>query len=254
MKNYIIFILITTLFASNLFGQSDINYRVTYKTKIIKPKDSIKTKEKKDLNEQEKAIKQYTEIIFNNLYTFSATSELIIVKNESTYSTKKELDDEGIKSFGRSFFYSVTKNKGNYYYNNKTKEEIRAINVYYKDFLIIDQRDSIHWAITKENKIISNFICYKANAIIDVKDAVKKDVKKSVTAWFAPSIPVSYGPIDYNGLPGLILEINVASSYGNIITTAEKVDLNVGKFIIKKPNKGQVVSFEEFIEIGRNKF
>jgi GLPGLI family protein len=41
-------------------------------------------------------------------------------------------------------------------------------------------------------------------------DGEKQDIL--VTAWYAPDIPVRFGPIGYGGLPGLILELQNESA------------------------------------------
>ena len=59
-------------------------------------------------------------------------------------------------------------------------------------------------------------------------------------------IPVSHGPGQYFGLPGLILEINDGDN--TILCT--KVSLNTQTSVeIKEPESGEEVSSEEFQEI-----
>jgi GLPGLI family protein len=64
-----------------------------------------------------------------------------------------------------------------------------------------------------------------------------------VTAWYTPQIPVSQGPGDFWGLPGLILEIN----NGGMTVLCSKITLNPkDKVEIKRPTKGEKVSSAEF--------
>lgn len=61
-----------------------------------------------------------------------------------------------------------------------------------------------------------------------------------------PEIPVSNGPENYFGLPGLILEV----SAGKTILLCSKVAINIkDKKEIKAPTKGKVVSQKEYDEI-----
>lgn len=67
----------------------------------------------------------------------------------------------------------------------------------------------------------------------------------TITAWYAPEIPVSQGPENYWGLPGLILEV----SDGRTTILCSKVVLNVkDKVEIKAPTKGKKVTQAEFDE------
>jgi GLPGLI family protein len=72
----------------------------------------------------------------------------------------------------------------------------------------------------------------------NVKDTI------SVTAWFTPEIPVSHGPSNYFGLPGLILELQNQGS----TLICDRIELNpiANPVAIEQPKKGKVVSQEEF--------
>jgi GLPGLI family protein len=73
---------------------------------------------------------------------------------------------------------------------------------------------------------------------------------QNVTVWYTPQIPVKQGPDVYHGLPGLILEINV----GNTTILCSKVVLNPKEEVeIDKPEKGEVVTREEFAKITEKK-
>ena len=65
------------------------------------------------------------------------------------------------------------------------------------------------WTITKESKMINGFLCYKAiTPFYNYGGWRDEERHLDVTAWFAPQIPVPFGPNGYHGLPGLILEIH----------------------------------------------
>ena len=65
-----------------------------------------------------------------------------------------------------------------------------------------------------------------------------------VTVWFTPEIPVSHGPENYYGLPGLILEVQ---NQGRTLI-CEKIELNpsADPVEIVKPKKGKVITQAEF--------
>ena len=110
------------------------------------------------------------------------------------------------------------------------------------------------------------YICYKATLIKEVdpfsfaafgrggrgnnnNDAEKKDEKPKtmlVTAWYTPQIPVSQGPGEYWGLPGLILEV----SSGTTTVLCKEITMNPDeKVTIKMPKKGKKVTREEYNKI-----
>ena len=73
---------------------------------------------------------------------------------------------------------------------------------------------------------------------------VPKEVE--VTAWFTPQIPVSNGPGEYAGLPGLILEMNV---YRTTVLCSKIVLSTKEGEKIEAPDKGDEVSREEYNKI-----
>ena len=110
--------------------------------------------------------------------------------------------------------------------------------------------------MTGESKKIGQYTCFKATYEKKVKEKVFSfgswDNNKSagrfktveVVAWFTPEIPVSSGPSWYQGLPGLILEVNDDKT--TILCT--KIVINPKeKAKIKRPRKGKVISNQDFV-------
>jgi GLPGLI family protein len=119
-----------------------------------------------------------------------------------------------------------------------------SINKQIDGVLLKDSHAIKSWNITSESKIIDNYLCYKAEYIKKIKvNGVEKS--KLVIAWFAPSLPYPYGPNGYNGLPGLILELN------EIANKSKKYFLkNINLYDVQKEivfPKGIVITEEEFI-------
>lgn len=74
----------------------------------------------------------------------------------------------------------------------------------------------------------------------------EKEEMVEVVAWYSPMIPVSQGPTEYWGLPGLILEL----SAGNTTMLCSKIVMNPEeKITIKRPTKGDVVTKKQYNEI-----
>lgn len=110
--------------------------------------------------------------------------------------------------------------------------------------LIIENRD-IKWQLHNETKMIGDYKCYKATSKL-IRDNGKAGIFEfPIIAWYTPSIPITFGPLGYGGLPGLILELQER----NIVYGATKISLNQ-KFTKKKskltkPKDGKRITSEE---------
>ncbi len=98
--------------------------------------------------------------------------------------------------------------------------------------------DTTSWELTEESKIIHGYLCYKAVNV----NREKGIQSESMVAWYAPEIPFSYGPKNFHGLPGLILEITTSS----FSLCTEKIVLNPDQINIQKPKKGTRLTKEEY--------
>ncbi|MNK01301.1 hypothetical protein D3C87_190980 [compost metagenome] len=181
-------------------------------------------------------------------------------KTASIYEEEKQLSSGGSMIMQVDFAGG-----GKQYKNLKDKLFITETEIYSKEFLIKDSLPKLEWKLESETKKIGNYTCYKATIKIDKKtketdgeggaakavnilDATDKDVV--ITAWYTPEIPVSQGPGEYWGLPGLILEVND----GSTSVLCSKIVLNPKEKIeIKAPNKGKKVTQAEFAKIVEEK-
>ncbi len=68
------------------------------------------------------------------------------------------------------------------------------------DYCVKDDWPDFCWSIEEATKRVAGYTCYRA---------VGTYQGRTITAWFTPEIPVSNGPLEYGGLPGLILELEV---------------------------------------------
>jgi len=148
-----------------------------------------------------------------------------------------------------------------YFKKIKTKEFVEQREFYGKYFAIKDSLPVIQWKLESETKKIGDYLCHKATAVVPIKITREEDeeekstnffqkkekpTEKTITAWYAPEIPVSQGPENYWGLPGLILEVND----GNAVTLCTKIVLNVKeKLEIKPQSKGKTVTQKQYDEI-----
>jgi GLPGLI family protein len=202
-------------------------------------------------------------------------------KASSIYKEEEKLDAPG-ENGGMRMMANFMGGGGKHYKNVKEKKFALEKEVFGKEFLISDSLPAIAWKMEAETKKIGNYTCYKATALVPASQSdfrnmrpksaeklkAEEDAKKAagtptteaekrtnfmdqmemakevtITAWYAPEIPVNQGPENYWGLPGLILEV----SDGRTTILCSKVVLNAKEKVeIKAPTKGKKVTQAEF--------
>jgi GLPGLI family protein len=149
---------------------------------------------------------------------------------------------------------------GIYYKNIQENRFANQTEIQGKRFLVKDKLEDFKWELSSETKNIGTYTCYKATSSKELESSstIKKvasveDKKKETmitTAWYTTQIPVSNGPKNYQGLPGLILEINDGK---NRIACTEIILNPLDKIIIQEPEKGKVVSQKKYTKIQKQK-
>ncbi|PWA09637.1 GLPGLI family protein [Flavobacterium laiguense] len=121
------------------------------------------------------------------------------------------------------------------YKNIKDNILIKEHTIKNKDFSAKDKLTDYQWTITNETAVVNGFKCIKATT---TKEIVP------VTAWFCEEIPINDGPLEFWGLPGLIIKIEL-SVYSTI--TLDRIKITKEDFPINEPeNKSKQLSLNDF--------
>ena len=137
-------------------------------------------------------------------------------KKDIIYAMENAHPDEFVLSFKKdeSYYYkepTLEKNidlmgsragSSPYYVNKTLDKTIQASSV-----LGNIDKIPLEWEITGKTKKIGNYTCRQAKTTEKLYSRQGHFFYKDVVAWFTPDIPISFGPKNYNGLPGLILQI-----------------------------------------------
>jgi GLPGLI family protein len=184
-------------------------------------------------------------------------------KNSSTYREEVQLQAPRPQAGGQISVFSFGGSGGGsiFYKNIKENRFANQTEIQGKRFLVKDKLKDFKWELSSETKNIGNYTCYKAsfskeventNMIIENGKSVEEKIKETIitTAWYTTQVSISNGPGNYQGLPGLILEIND----GKKIIVCTEIILNPSeKISIQEPKKGKVVSQKKYIKIQKEK-
>ena len=176
-------------------------------------------------------------------------------QTESTWKKEESLGGgPATASAGGAVFMVATSGEGSMLYKNIADQSYaQEREVMGKEYLIQEKSEPFEWELSGETKKVGNYTVQKASftKIVDSKRfstgmTEMENVKDTlqVTVWFTPEIPVSHGPENYFGLPGLILEVQ---NQGRTLI-CEKIELNPSAepVVIERPSKGKEISLEEF--------
>ena len=275
-SNKLVLLLFTVLFATNIKAQ-DFQGQAYYFSKTTMDMSrwdrggKMSEAQKKQMEARMKPWLEKTYIL-----TFN--------KEESVFKEDEKL--EGGPGGRAPSMWGSSFSAGLQYKNIKEKVFLQDQEFFGKQFLITEQMTPYAWKMGSETKKIGQYVCYKATttrpsselnftstnrrdrekkkeekkkdstsvvsdvnvavAVVKKEEVEEKEEMVEVVAWYSPMIPVSQGPTEYWGLPGLILEL----SAGNTTMLCSKIVMNPEEKIeIKRPTKGEVVTKKEYNEI-----
>jgi GLPGLI family protein len=145
-------------------------------------------------NTIEIANKQITTLLFNRTQSSTVLDQYLIQGIGGNTGLRKWAQKMAfIQTVGSDYFYDKVSNTAVERNNSGTLVQIT--------------NKKLEWNITTESKMIGDYLCYKAIYLNKFINRLGKNTSVPITAWFAPSLPYGFGPKYFNGLPGLILEL-----------------------------------------------
>ena len=244
------FLFLQTINAQNFQGKAI--YKTSKKSTFkMKDDNGLDDKMQEKLKEHLQKMNQKTFILEFDKYSSTYKEEVVLSAPKPKAGRIKSM----VLSLGGTNSTSV------YYKNIQENRFANQTEIMGKRFLVKDKLLPYAWEMSSETKNIGTYTCYKAtytkeveNKNISFKDGetIEKVEKEVVitTAWYTPQVPVSNGPGKYQGLPGLILEINDGKK---MIVCTEIILNGTSKTTIQEPTKGKVVTQKKFIKIKKKK-
>lgn len=210
------------LLISYSHAQSNISIEVTYKKALMSNKDKSKTPPK---------------FIRHLSYKLIANDSVALFKRDESMKNDTEFDN--------SYRIATRGGNGIYYKNRKKKIKLRQVETSGELFLIKYPYNEWNIELTSETKKIDKYTCYKAILMKDDYNSIlKKKIKVKAIVWYAPEIPLPFGPGGYDGLPGLVMEIERGGIY--IVADSIKFTTNDSKNKILPPKGGIEVTAQEY--------
>ncbi|WP_397444710.1 GLPGLI family protein [Polaribacter sp. R77954] len=222
---FILFLFNTTIYISQI-RNGIVNYKYKIEDEYI-PKEKFK----KEKNQKLKINLNFiNESLKNNQNKLIFT--LKFNKHSSEYSMNKIIEVD----IDKQLKYAIIVNRGKQVYYNSLNEKIiiYQTQTWGDQFNVVTNFEELNWELKRETKKIGEYNCFKA--ILIRNDRI-------VEAWYTPQVNLRYGPKNYGGLPGLILELKE----NNITYYVSKLSFNLKKDIdINIPEKNKRISQEDY--------
>jgi len=138
-----------------------------------------------------------------SLYINLETNESIY-KLDSLVINKKEGQENLNFMINSTLDYVIKDSKGKVF---------KYEQIFQREFYSEGNKTDIEWSLTNETKVISGMNCRKA---------IAKNEDLLLNVWYTEEVPVTNGPVNYFGLPGLV----VWSEDFFLTTEIEKIEYN----------------------------
>ncbi len=191
--------------------------QVTYKAKLTEPFSKQIAKDKKKNPPSVHHIIEQMHIYEKQINSYSIDFHLFY-RNSKSYMSLIPSDTMGrsVWNYESGEFEFSLVMKDDVVIKDFTTDSIKISRVRNANYCVKGVMPTFCWGILNERKSILGFPCVKA--VCTYQD-------KEIVAWFTPSIPISDGPLEYQGLPGLILELRTWDNG----TTYKATKVQIGK-------------------------
>jgi len=238
MKKKIVFIGINLLLVYVLHSQDfkgKVVYNVEFENNISNsPKpiinDLFKIRVSVDQKEEEKK-----EVNFH----------LLVNGHEALFQSEYDLPTKKKLGFTYDKGAAMSQHENIYYYNSRSKENFYQ-SFWTKNHLV--HVDSVNWKLTNESRIIGNYLCYKAVTEVSSKQFEDMSYQSPVVAWFTPDIKLPFGVQNFNGLPGLTIQLIADHNDGKVVFTVTEINLDAAEQKIKKPIGNKNISQNDYVD------
>lgn len=176
-----------------------------------------------------------TEGKFEKVLYFTAEASLY---DESTLEKEAISDTQQMAMYMASYGKPPKPSLKQLYIDFSTENRIALQEFMTREFLVESPLEKRGWKLDPTRKKIGEYVCMKATMNLE---------GDTVTAWFAPELPVPTGPAEYYGLPGIVLAVE---RLGETILIATSIDLTPPlPELLVKPDAGKRTSPEAFDRI-----
>ena len=175
-------------------------------------------------------------VLFSYVYSANKSKQELIsedlsaveYKLEEHFSRMVSVEEEFVMPYYRVYYKDFKENI--YKVNSKSTNAEIAIK---------DKITQYNWTLIDETKMLNGYTCFKA-----VTNGTRFSFKKPITAWYTKEIQINDGPLDYTGLPGFIMQVEI----GDLTQlTFEKLNLiNENTEIFEPQPSIKEITFEEY--------
>ncbi len=191
--------------------------------------------------EQEKKIdKKYSNLMSNSRNSSrNITFELLMSDNKFLFHHKNNLVSDNDKFYKMALIFVEGNDK--FFIDKKKDIYINQKSLLGELINIESKVPVISWILSDDRKLINGFQCKKAYFLVE-KENQNRRYSEKIIAWYTPEIPIDNGPKCYQGLGGLILELQE----GNVVYKVSSINLSTLDQEIKKPESKILMTKEEF--------
>ena len=184
--------------------------------------------------------KQFINNRYKNYDLLSYT--LLFNKNESLFFLSDsisglfhDIEDNSLKK--------IILNEGEKkYYKNINEKKILYQTISGGEKLLIKRElNQIKWKLLNETKQIDRYNCFKAQLIYS-NELLGYNKNMVIEAWYTPEISIPFGPIHFEGLPGLILELEL----GRNVYYVTSIKFNSNNIIQPLTEEEKVITQEAY--------
>lgn len=133
-------------------------------------------------------------------------------------------------------------NPTHFYTNTEANTILNTDMILDKAFLVSGEAPTVDWTLTNE-KVAPG----EATAGLDLLIATGiTDQNDTIRAGYAPSLPADVGPLNYHGLPGAIITLEIPRGKKTVVYRATNIQLSPSTIEIVQPTEGKEISLVKF--------